>query len=260
MIYRVTDPEQVKNLVADWNETVVKTCLAGRLGSIWSTKCADHESVLLVVGEFILFAGVPSRELVAFVPEGYRSHFAIMVAKGDDDRWHRLIEEVYGADARRIERYSIKKEGVSSFNISKLQAMASALPEGYRLTMIDRALYNFCREDADFGDFVSQYPTFEDFEKYAFGVIALRGDEPAAGCSSFADYPGGIEIEIATKPAHRRLGLACATAARFILESIERGIYPSWDAANLSSLALAEKLGYRLNRSYPAYEIYNYNY
>lgn len=50
-------------------------------------------------------------------------------------------------------------------------------------------------------------------------------------------------------------GLAAACASALILECLNRGLYPSWDAANRESLALAEKLGYRFDREYPAYDV-----
>lgn len=258
MIYRITDFDVVRPFTDGWNETVVKTCLAGRIGAVFADDEKSPSSVLLTAGEFVLFAGTPCEKIVSYVPEGYKTDFAIMAAKGDDDRWYRLIEKVYGKRAEKITRYAIKKDGVASFSKAKLSSMASALPDGYRIDMIGRELYDVCRADADFHDLVSQYPTYEEYEKYGLGFMALYGDEPASGCSSFSDYPGGLEIEIATKESHRRRGLASAVAARFMLECTERNIYPSWDAGNLSSLALAEKLGYRLERAYTAYEISGY--
>ena len=50
-------------------------------------------------------------------------------------------------------------------------------------------------------------------------------------------------------------GLLAAAAAGLILECLERGLYPSWDAANLSSVALAEKLGYTFSHEYTAFEV-----
>ena len=41
-----------------------------------------------------------------------------------------------------------------------------------------------------------------------------------------------------------------------ILECLERGWYPSWDAQNKESVALAEKLGYHFDYEYVAYEVY----
>ena len=49
-------------------------------------------------------------------------------------------------------------------------------------------------------------------------------------------------------------GLAYAAGAKLILECLERGLYPSWDAQNKWSAALAKKLGYRYSHTYTVYE------
>ena len=76
-----------------------------------------------------------------------------------------------------------------------------------------------------------------------------------SGASSYSGYQSGIEIQIDTKESYRRKGLAYICGAKLILECLERGWYPSWDAQNLCSVALAEKLGYHFDHAYPAYEI-----
>ena len=53
-------------------------------------------------------------------------------------------------------------------------------------------------------------------------------------------------------------GLAYACGAKLILECLEEGLYPSWDAQNKWSVALAEKLGYHFSHEYVAYEIMGY--
>ena len=58
-----------------------------------------------------------------------------------------------------------------------------------------------------------------------------------------------------TREDHRRKGLALCCAAQLILSCLEKGKYPSWDAANRASVALAEKLGYHFDREYPALEV-----
>ena len=90
------------------------------------------------------------------------------------------------------------------------------------------------------------------------GVVIRKDGHLAAGASSYTAYRGGIEIEIDTKKEYRRKGLACACGARLILECLSRGLYPSWDAQNKWSVALAEKLGYHFSHAYDAYEIYGY--
>lgn len=81
----------------------------------------------------------------------------------------------------------------------------------------------------------------------------IRGT-PVAGASSYTVYRGGIEIEIDTRVDFRRQGLATACGARLILDCLDCGLYPSWDAHSRASLALSKKLGYKLDRPYPAYE------
>ncbi len=89
-------------------------------------------------------------------------------------------------------------------------------------------------------------------------MVILLGQEIVAGASSYSSYAGGIEIEIDTREDHRRKGLAYICGARLILECCSRGLYPSWDAQNLQSVALAEKLGYHFDHAYIAYEIWGY--
>ncbi|WP_307720455.1 GNAT family N-acetyltransferase [Clostridium tagluense] len=42
-----------------------------------------------------------------------------------------------------------------------------------------------------------------------------------------------------------------------ILDCLHRGKYPSYDAANLESVALAQKLGYVLDEPYDTYYIHS---
>lgn len=50
-------------------------------------------------------------------------------------------------------------------------------------------------------------------------------------------------------------GLALACSAAFLLECLEKGIIPNWDAVNLQSVGLAEKLGYVYDREYQVYQL-----
>ena len=58
-----------------------------------------------------------------------------------------------------------------------------------------------------------------------------------------------------TVPEERRKGLACIACASLILRCLEEGLYPSWDAHNMGSVRLAEKLGYEFDHEYAAYEL-----
>lgn len=78
------------------------------------------------------------------------------------------------------------------------------------------------------------------------------------GCmwaTSYTIYDEGIEIEVCTHPDHRRKGLATIVCAALILYCLDRGKYPNWDAANLNSVALAQKLGYTMEELCDTYYI-----
>ena len=83
--------------------------------------------------------------------------------------------------------------------------------------------------------------------------MAVSEGQILSGASCYSTYSRGIEVEIDTHPDHRRKGLAYSCGAAMILECLNRGLYPSWDAANLGSVALAEKLGYHFSHEYPVY-------
>lgn len=90
------------------------------------------------------------------------------------------------------------------------------------------------------------------------GAVICKDAIIVSGASSYSRYKEGIEIEIDTKEEYRRKGLAYICGAKLILECLERNLYPSWDAHNSGSVALAEKLGYHYSHTYTAIEIWDY--
>ena len=53
----------------------------------------------------------------------------------------------------------------------------------------------------------------------------------------------------------RRKHLATIVCSALILSCLEEGLYPGWDAQNMNSVHLAEKLGYKFDQEYVAYEV-----
>ena len=90
--------------------------------------------------------------------------------------------------------------------------------------------------------------------------MILKSGRIVAGASSYTRYKEGIEIEVDTIENERRKGLATIVCASLILNCIEEGLYPSWDAQNMNSVRLAEKLGYEFDHEYTAYEVSSEKY
>ena len=157
----------------------------------------------------------------------------------------------YGSKAKVFTRYATKKEpGI--FNQSKLEQAAASLPESFTLSTIDEKLYKLCKSETWSADLVSQFPTYDMFQKLGIGVVIRKDGLILSGASSYSRYRDDIEIEIDTREEYRRKGLAYICGAKLILECLKRNLYPSWDAHNPASIALAEKLGYHFSHTYEA--------
>ncbi len=87
------------------------------------------------------------------------------------------------------------------------------------------------------------------------GMVVLKNGAIVSGASSYTRYNEGIEIEVDTIASERRKHLATVACAALILRCLEEGLYPSWDAHNMNSVRLAQKLGYEFDHEYTAYEV-----
>ena len=242
--------ENIKEIFENWNETLIWSCLQGIMGEIHVNSTED--AAMAILGDFAFCAGTPSEELLRFKPEGCKRDFIIMVPQ--NEAWAELIERCYGDKAKKVIRYAFKKEK-DIFDVSKLEQAVRELPKGYELRLIEEPEYELCRSNSWANDLVSQFQDYDTYKKLGLGVVVLKDGELVAGASSYSRYNQGIEIEIDTREDHRRKGLAYACGAKLILECLKNGLYPSWDAQNKWSAALAEKLGYHFSHEYIAYVI-----
>ncbi len=249
----------VEKLFEGWEETMIWSCLQGVMGDIYVTAEKSEEEVptstVAILGAFAFFAGKPNRELVLYKPDLYQGDFVIMVPQ--NPAWEALIEECYPSSCKRVERYALKKEP-DVFDKEKLQKIVDGLPEDYEMKALDEAVFEETKKTEWCCDWTAQYPDWVTYQKLGLGVVILKDGQIVAGASSYTTYKDGIEIQVDTKEEYRRKGLASVCSAKLILECLERGIYPSWDAQNKGSLALAEKLGYHYSHTYTAYEVYSY--
>ena len=80
-------------------------------------------------------------------------------------------------------------------------------------------------------------------------TINLKG-ESICHAGLYAIYDRGIELNVWTHPDHRGKGLATKVCAHLILDCLDRGLIPHWDAANTISAGMAEKFGYQPTDTY----------
>ena len=237
---------QAAPLFAGWEETMIWSCLEGAMGRVFAAG-RPVCSAAARIADFCFLAGRPDAALLREAA----GRAALLVPR--DEAWAELVEREWGAGVRRFERYATRKEP-RAFDRPRLRGFAGQLPPGCRILPIGEALYHRLA-GADWSrDFCGQFPDWPAYQRRGLGFAALCEGKPVSGASSYTVWSGGIEIEVDTAPGFRRRGLARACAARLILECLDRGLYPSWDAHDARSLALAESLGYRSAGPYPAYE------
>ena len=246
MVYELKDTTAAESIFAGWQETLIYSCLQNVMGKIYVTDTENPRSAFAFIGCFGFLAGEPDRELVLSKPDG----FVIMVPQNEE--WAALIEDCY-PDAKRVTRYAIRKD--TCFDQSALRKELEKLPEGYELKPIDSALYDQCLENPVTRDFVSPFGSREKYLELGRGMVITKDGRIVSGASSYTRYREGIEIEVDTAESERRKHLATIACAALILRCLKEGLYPSWDAQNMNSVRLAEKLGYEFDHEYAAYEL-----
>lgn len=248
-IHKLSEPSAALELFDGWEETVIWSALDGTMGDIYANEALT--AAVAVLGD-LAFLASPSLDADAVQAllrdlKARTDHSLFLVAQNDAQ--FALCKALLG-DVRCGIRYAVKKErGV--FEPEKLKKFTSDIPQGYVLSGMTPEIWAQIKEKGGWmRDFISNFPSYEAFMAQALGVFALQNGEIVCGASSYSAFDGGIEIEIDTHEAHRRRHLARACGARLILDCLERGLYPSWDAANLMSISLAQQLGYHFSHTY----------
>lgn len=231
------------------DETMIRSCLQGIMGSAWADDPKNPRCARIDLGDFSFLGGDGSTPGALSLAAGARA-----LAVPLNQSWERAILAAF-PEAVCFDRYAFFKDPMADFDKARLRKFADRLPEGYTLSPLDEKSYGLCQRTPWAQDFCAQFPTWADFAKKGLGWLIWRGEALAAGASSYSVYGEGIEIQIETQKDHRRRGLALCCGARLMLDCLDRGLYPSWDAANPASVGLAQKLGYRLKGSYKTWMI-----
>ncbi len=245
----------IQPFCADSRDVLLRGAAEGTVGRVWVPHLSNPSYCLAVVGDFAYLLGLPPRgemalELKGQIFESARQAFLYP----QDGRWADWIEEQFPGQQRIVTRYALKKDE-HHFDLAKLRGYTAAVPKGVRLKRIDEKLYHQIMKEEWSRDLCASFDTAERFMAYAFGYVAVKGREILAGCSCYGVSEGMMEIEVDTRRDWRRNGLALACSAAFLLECLEKGLTPNWDAVNLQSVGLAEKLGYVFDREYQVYRL-----
>ncbi len=253
----------VERIFDGMNDTTIWSCIQGHCGGrVWVDSLehpraarAQLGGALAGTGGFGFIAGdsgsPAAEQLAALWPSGYLGKANVLVPRNES--WARVIEAALGEKAHRELRYSTSKTE-HHFDVEALRKWSQTLPEGYSIVPMDEAVRPRLLQNSWSRDGAVNL-TAQELERFDVSSVVLYGGEPVSLAGCYSVYDGGVEIEIDTHIDHRRKGLARAAASTLLLRCLERGLQPSWDAANLMSLSLAKSLGFVPTGEYAAYYI-----
>lgn len=251
MVYKVEekDREKLYPVFKDMCDTLILTCLQGHMGEAYYID--EFKAALIYVSPFAFLAGDINSDNIEALLEKIPNDSLLVVENKD---FENLIEKRFKEKAYKFKRYSFIRD-INNLNYDYIMKLTDDLPQDYILKKVDNEIL----ENKSFydlsEDFIINFESKEDFLKRGLGYVILKDNEVISGATSFSIYNNGIEIEVDTHKDYRQQGLATIVAGKLIIECLDKRIYPNWDAANLISVSLAEKLGYKMDKEYNTYYI-----
>ncbi len=253
MIYEmdINSRRKLFPMFKNMNDTMILSCLQGHMGTAWADDFENPTVAQISVGIFVFYAGDPNAKAAEELLYNLTENVLVIV---NTDEWKNLIETIHEGRIEKFQRYAFKKN-VKYLDRNHMQVFLSTISEGYELKKIDSSIVHEPSFHKLSEDFTSQFESLDDYINKGVGYCILHNGQVVCGASSYSVYDDGIEIEIDTHPDHRRKGLATVASSALILDCLDRGKYPNWDAANMDSVNLAQKLGYVLEEPYDTYYI-----
>lgn len=233
--------EKLRSLFKDIRFYMGHSVLDGTMGEAYVDNMSTLNFAILTVRKYCFMSGnIEKENLYELINNKLKQYIII-----PSDNLKIVIEEIYKDNINKLERYSIKKNHV--FDKKKLQEYINKVPKEYNIQAIDKKIADRIKEE----NFIN---ITDNYEKNGVGYYCIYNDAIIGVASSNIFYKDGIEVNIKVKDEYRRKGIATALASKLILKCLEKNKKISWDAANLWSVGLAEKLGFEYDSTYNIYK------
>lgn len=243
MLYRITNNTDLNKIISFFEDIrfyMGHSALDGVMGEIYVDDILNPHIAFLSVRSYCFINGnIEKEKLKEIIDENFRNYKLI-----PSDNIASKIEELYYNDIIKSQRYSIKKDVL--FDIDKLKEMSNDLENDFKIIKIDEILANRIKKE----NFIN---ITDNYKKYGIGFCCIYNNKIVGVASSNIFYKDGIEVNIKVDEQYRRKRIATAMASNLILECLKQNKKISWDAANMNSLRLAEKLGFKYDSTYNIY-------
>ena len=238
-LIKVTNNKLLNNIKYLFNDIrfyMGKSVLDGLMGTAYVDNIINPKFALLLVRSYCFISGDIPKEILEKIICELKNYQLI-----PDDSNKVLIEDLFKNKLISSNRYSFYKE--MNFDKNRLEEYVNKLDNKYKILDINKKIANSITES----NFIN---ITDNYEEKGIGCCCTCKNTIIGVCSSNIIYNDGIEINIKVDEKFRRKGIATALAAYLILKCIEKDIKVSWDAANLNSVKLAKKLGFRFYGPY----------
>lgn len=237
----IKDLKKLINLFKDIRFYMGHSVLDGMMGEAYTDNISNPKFAILIVRKYCFISGnIEKENLYKLINNKLKQYIII-----PSDNLKSVIEEIFKGNINKCERHSIKKNPV--FDNRKLQEYINKVPKEYNIQSIDKKIAYRIKEEK----FIN---ITDNYEKNGVGYCCTYNNEIIGVASSNIFYKDGIEVNIKVKDEYRRKGIATALASKLILKCSEENKKISWDAANLWSVGLAEKLGFEYDSTYNIYK------
>lgn len=241
-VENINDLNKISYLFDDIRFYMGKSVLDGMMGTAYVDNLENPKFAILIVRSYCFISGQIDKNILKEILYELKNYKFI-----PDDMNKFIIKELFKDNINESERYSFYKK--MNFDIDKLKHYINKLDNIYRIVEIDKNIAKKINE--------SKFINITDnYEESGIGCCCTINGEIIGVASSNIIYSDGIEVNIKVNDNFRKKGIATALAAYLIIMCIDRNLKISWDAANLISVKLAKKIGFKY---YGPYNIYTLN-
>lgn len=224
----------------------IECVIEGQMGKAYVDDPVDPSAFKIQVGPFHYYAGDAwgngGQEMLGkFEPY----NLFMSAAEG----WVDVARKIYGERLIGFDRYSFSSNRLS---LEHLQKLIQGLDVSLNVKKFDALLLERTWGQEHFID----VPDFEspiDFMERGIGFYVERNSEIIGAAYSSLVCSTGIEVSLFVEESYRRKGVATALSAHLLQWCLQNNMDAHWDAANIESCNLAEKMGYTPAGSYKAY-------
>lgn len=240
-VVRKKDLDKLKFLFRDIKFYMGRSTLEGLMGKAYADTIRNPQFAVLIIRKYCFMSGwIDEKKLYKLINNNLKQYIII-----PSNNLKYIIEKMFEGKLIKGERYSIKKDTI--FNKKDLQKYVTMLPKTYQIKKIDSNLEKKIKKE----EFLK---ITDDYKAYGIGVCCMYNEEIIGVASSNIFYSDGIEVNVKVKSKYRKKGIATALASELILQCLKENKRISWDAANIESKNLAEKLGFLYDSTYEIYK------